>query len=369
MKVLLAGATGIVGRRVAAQLVQAPEVSEVVAAARHKPAADRLASLLGGGRVTAEELDVTDTVRFAELAASADVVLSAAGPAYRFEEQLVKASIEAGTHFVSLCDDHSVTSQVLALDDAARNAGVTIVSGCGMSPGITNLLVNVAARELDEIDEIDIAVAGSSVDSPGAATSLHFLASMHEPATAISDHAVEQRPAGTSPKLVYFPDPVGWVETFRSAHPEVVTLSRTYEGLRSLRFRVGLTERAVMDVVRASAFARLLATETQREAWLNLSQPLRPLLESMPPRGAPWTSARIDVRGRSGGRPTAVSLAVVDRLVNLAAVPAATAAIRVATEDVPRGVVPPESAFESASFLGELNRRGIRIARLEQASV
>lgn len=369
MKALVLGATGAVGRRVSAELAQSPEMAELVLSARDESAADRLAAVLGRERVTAARLDVTDTSGFLDAAREVDVVVGCAGPFYLFETDAVRTAIDAGTHYVSLCDDHVVVDRVLALGSAARDAGVTIVSGIGMSPGLTNLLVALAASELDVVEEIDIAVAASSADTPGPATTLHFLAQMATPAPAISDHAPEEVPAGTVPKLVYFPEPVGWVETFRSGHPEVGTLPGTYPELRSLRFRIGLTERAAMDVVRASAVARLLATEKQRRLWLRLADPLRPALEAVPPRGAPWTAARVDVRGHSGSTPATVSLAVVDHLANLAAVPLAYAALEVGAGHLPPGVLSPEVAFDTKDFLKKVGERGIRIARLDPVRV
>ena len=369
MKALVVGAAGAIGRRVAAELAQSRDVDQLLVTARNESDATRIASILGGGRVTGEALDIEDSDRFVSLARSMDVVVCAAGPHYLFEPRAVRAAIDAGTHYVSLCDDHVVTERVLALDGAARDAGVTVISGCGLSPGLTDLLVAVGAAELQDVDEIDIAVAASSADTPGPATTLHFLAQMSLPAPAIVDHSRDEVPAGSSPRLIYFPDPVGWVETFRSGHPEVSTLPRSYPGLRSLRFRIGLTERAAMDIVRASAAARLLATEKQRRLWMRMSDPLRPAIESLPPRGPAWTAARVDVRGHSDGTPSTVSLAVVDHLANLAATPLACAALQLGAGGAKTGVVGPERAFEPVAFLRRVAERGIRIARLDPVTV
>ena len=368
MRALILGATGAIGRRVAAELAQAPDVEQVVVAGRDAGKAERIASLLGK-RASARVLDLSDARAVTGPAREADVVVCAAGPHYLFEVDVVRAVIDAGTNYVSLCDDQSVAARVLSMNNAARDAGVTVVSGCGLSPGLTNLLIAIARDEVDEIEEIDIAVAASSADTPGSATTLHFLTQMSEPAEAISDHGTERARAGTSPRLVYFPDPVGWVETFRSGHPEITTLPRTYPGLRSLRFRIGLTERAAMDVVRASSTVGLIGTEKKRRLWMRLSEPLRPAIELLPPRGAPWTAARVDVRGRVDGRPRTTSLGVVDHLANLAAVPLAQAALELTSGRTKNGVLAPDAAFDTRRFLQAVAERGIRIARLDPVPV
>ena len=142
-----------------------------------------------------------------------------------------------------------------------------------------------------------------------------------------------------------------------------------YPQLRSLRFRIGLTERAAMDVVRAAAATGLLATEKKRALMLRMADPIRPVVESMPPRGAPWTAARVDVRGRIDGRPATASVAVVDHLTNLATVPLVHAAMQVGTGAVASGVMIPERAFDAGSFLSTIAEHGIRIARLDPVRV
>jgi hypothetical protein len=124
-----------------------------------------------------------------------------------------------------------------------------------------------------------------------------------------------------------------------------------------------------MDVVRASAAAGLLATEKQRQVMLRMADPMRPLLELLPPRGAPWTAARVDVRGRAHDRSTTVSVSVVDHLSNLATVPLVYGALEVGGGGAPAGVVVPERAFDARSFLTSIAERGIRIARLDPSRV
>ena len=370
MNVLVLGASGVMGRRAAAELARSEAVTSLSVAAREPTTAKRLIGVLGGpeSRVTPRSFDLTDRTRLVEAMRDADVTVGCAGPFYALELDCVRAAIDAGTHYVSLCDDDAVTARVLALNDAARDADVTVISGCGASPGLTNLLVALAAEELDGVDEIGVSIAVSSADRSGPASALHFVATMAGDASEISDHAVERVRAATAPKLVYFPEPVGWVETFRCGHPEVTTFPRVYAGLSTLQCRMGLTERVAMDVLRAAVASGLLANEANRRAWTRLSDPARPLLESIPPRGAAWTGLRVDVRGTSDGRARTVTFGAADRLTNLATLPLCLAAIEVGN-GVAHGVRSPEEALDLKSFLGKLVARGIRIARLEPERV
>ena len=368
MRAVVLGAGGTVGRRVSAELARDQEVEHLLVAGRDEEAVERISRILGGtpGRVDPLVVDANDRATLTAAVRDANVVVSCAGPAYEVEVEPARACIDAGVPYVSLCDDYDALESLRSFDKDARSAGATIVSGCGLSPGMTNLLVGLARDELDDVTEVDIALAVSSSEAPGRAAALHLLHSLTTPAPYVSEGSVSIDRAGTGPKLVYFPDPVGWVETFHSGHPEVVTVPELLGGPRSLRFRLGLTERAVMDVARAMAASRLAVPRGTRGALVTLSAPLRPLLERLPPGSRSWSAARVDVHGRSGNHATTVSLGVVDHLPNLASQTIALAASLLGSgEVVAPGVHAPEQVFEPKSFLSRLGRRGIRAARLE----
>jgi hypothetical protein len=269
-----------------------------------------------------------------------------------------------------LCDEAVPYEEVLSLEESAVSAGITIVSGCGLSPGITNMLVAHAGKELDEIEGVEIAVGRSSSESTGPATARHFLFELASDAFVIEDGQRRSKKAGTGPKLVYFPEPVGWVETFRCGHPEVLSLPGIYSSLESCEFRIGLVERITMDTARAFAATPLVKNERARRAFVSATRPLRPFIDRLPPTGPPWTAVRVDVRGSVGGSHTTISLGVADRLANFASIPLTLAALRLgAGRHRGPGLKTPERAFEVGPFLHDLSRRGIGIARLEPKPV
>jgi lysine 6-dehydrogenase len=299
-----------------------------------------------------------------------DVVVSCAGPHYETELPAARAAVEAGVSYVSLCDEHAALRQVQSLDEQARRAGITIVSGCGLSPGITNLLIAHGAAEMDTVEAIDIALARSSAESTGDATARHLLYELSHEAPVIRDRQNGVERSGSSPKLVYFPDPVGWVETYRCGHPEVVTLPDRYPGLDSLQFRLGLAEKITMDTARAFTATPLAQSERARRLFVTLTKPARPFIDRLPPRGPSWTAARVDIKGTRDGNQTTTSLAVVDKLLNFASVPLTLAALRLGAGEVSGpGVLSPEDAFDVPGFLRALTKRGIGVAVLEPAPV
>jgi saccharopine dehydrogenase-like NADP-dependent oxidoreductase len=367
MRVLLVGATGVVGRRAAAELVRSDEIETLFLAARSMDAIGHLAGAVGGtaGKVRPLVLDATDKESLVPAFKEMDVVASCAGPAYLTEEPSVDAAIAAAVPYLSTCDDYPATEAIMGLE-GVEQAEAPVVSGCAMSPGLSSMLVARAAAELDEVQGIEVAVAASAADPSGHASALQLLAAFSGAAPMISEGELVVERAATDPTRIYFPEPVGWTETFWCGHPVVLTMRNTYPGARRISFRLGLTEKSAMDAVRASVAARLVDSDKKRRAWLKLSAPMRPVIERIPPLGAPWTAVRVDVTGTRSGSPAHVVFGVVDHLSNLAAIPLAHAALELgAGRAHGTGLRAPEEALEITSFLRKLARRGIRIARLE----
>ncbi|MHA1729207.1 MAG: saccharopine dehydrogenase family protein, partial [Promethearchaeota archaeon] len=107
--------------------------------------------------------DVTNHENLVDLMESHDLIVNTVGPFFRFEKMIIEAAIEAKKSFVDINDDWKPTLEALKLNDHAKTAGITGVIGIGASPGITNLLAVMAAKELDEVDELITAWGGGRI--------------------------------------------------------------------------------------------------------------------------------------------------------------------------------------------------------------
>lgn len=71
--------------------------------------------------------------------------------------QSVRAAIEAGCDMV---DISFMTEDPRALDSMARERGVTVMTDCGVAPGLTNMMAAYAARQFDACLSIEMSVGG-----------------------------------------------------------------------------------------------------------------------------------------------------------------------------------------------------------------
>ena len=110
LRVLLVGAAGVFGRRLAERLAAEPGVT-VILAGRTRRRLEALGGELGAGveirlldreHVTAGELRET----------GATVVIDAAGPFQGSGSALVEAAIDAGLHYIDLADGRAFVSDI-----------------------------------------------------------------------------------------------------------------------------------------------------------------------------------------------------------------------------------------------------------------
>jgi lysine 6-dehydrogenase len=140
MKIIVLGGAGDMASRAVRELAAEPDVTAVIVADYNQGAAESLASELGA-KVSAAWVDASDHEALVAAIRGHNAVASGIGPFYRYEAAMARAAIEAGVPYVSLCDDYDAAQAVLELDDAAKAAGVTVLTGLGWTPGLSTAFI------------------------------------------------------------------------------------------------------------------------------------------------------------------------------------------------------------------------------------
>jgi lysine 6-dehydrogenase len=118
--------------------------------AQAKRAAARVNKLVGRSVAHAVQADVTKPPSILKAIKDADVLLS--GVPYFFNLALAKLALQAKVSMVDFGGNTDLVRKQLALDAAARRAGVGFVPDCGMGPGL-NITMGVYAMELLDVSE------------------------------------------------------------------------------------------------------------------------------------------------------------------------------------------------------------------------
>lgn len=117
-------------------------------------AAARVNDLCESGSASWAVVDVRDPRAVVEFLEPLDAALGAVS--YRFNEAISEAAIQARTHLCDLGGNMAVIRRQLALDAAAREAGVCLVPDCGEAPGLVNNLSAWACSLLDPAEHLAV---------------------------------------------------------------------------------------------------------------------------------------------------------------------------------------------------------------------
>lgn len=155
MKVVVLGGYGVFGTKLVHLLAR--DGHEVIVAGRSAANAEILAEQVGA---TALVLDRQGDLA-ALWAASPDAVVDAAGPFHAYGDDpyaLARACVSHGVHYLDLADDPAFCVGISVLDQAAKDAGVFVLSGASSVPAISSAAVAHLADGADEIDTISTAI-------------------------------------------------------------------------------------------------------------------------------------------------------------------------------------------------------------------
>jgi saccharopine dehydrogenase-like NADP-dependent oxidoreductase len=361
MRIIVLGGAGDMASRVVRELAGEQEVTQVTVADCNLEAAKRLASELGE-KVVASWIDANDHDALVDAIGGHDAAASGIGPFYRFEAKVARAAVEARVPYVSLCDDYDGAQAALELDDLAKLSGVTVLTGLGWTPGLSNLLARKGAEQFDLVDEINVAWGSSASDSEGYAVILHTLHIFTGRVPSYQKGRLIEVPAGSGKEVVLFPPPVGRVNCYHLGHPEPVTLPRFLPGVKTVTLKGGLSEQPLNDLAIWLARLRLTDTPAKKDMLGQVIKATLPLLSKLGEAEEPCSAVRVDVGGWVGGVYRQVSYGAAAHMPELTGIPLAMGALMLARGDINMaGVVGPEACIEPEPFLSELERRGVEI--------
>ncbi len=381
MRIVVLGGAGIIGRAIARDLGEDREVKEIVIADLDLDGAQKTAAALGRPGVAAVKVDVTDHAALLKLIRGSGAVINSVQ--YYFNLPIMKACLEAKTHYIDLGGLFHTTRKQLDLDGEFRKAGILAVLGLGSCPGIANVQARTVADTLDTVESIRIynGATPDQGDSLAWAYSIQTIFDeITEPPMVFRDgQFVETGPLGEE-ELYRFQDPIGVSKVHLSLHSEVATLPLTYggRGIKECFFKIsffGYSEKALRQL---QFLAQLGFASTEPIEVRGVRVKPRDVLVEVLKR-APQTERTkslgfkdivTEVRGTRGGRPVSGKVettawphkawGISGGTMLVASPPAIVARWLAQGKAKATGVKPPEQAVDAAPFFRELEARGAR---------
>jgi saccharopine dehydrogenase-like NADP-dependent oxidoreductase len=358
VKIIVIGGYGDIGSYVVEKLVE-NSTHQVTIAGRNLKKARSLCSTFKG-HIGALYVDVDEKATLTGALGNFDLVINCAGPFYKYGANVATAAIETKTHYIDICDDADPLPKLFALDAAAKRAGVTVLTGMGWNPGISNLAARLGANLLDAVDEIKIAWVAGSGDAEGKAALAHVLHGITGQVPAFRDGKQVTAPAWTEMELVEFPAPLGELPEFLFGHPEPVTLPQALSA-KKIEVRGGINPSWNNNALRFIRSLGLTSSPGTIDTTAGLIHRVQKLFSI---GGVKHSALRVDVIGRKAKQERHLVFNMLDRIRPLTGTPCALGALMLLEGAINRrGVVAPEMCIDPVKFFDRLSDEGIKILR------
>jgi saccharopine dehydrogenase (NAD+, L-lysine-forming) len=305
-----------------------------------------------------------------------DVVINCAGPFYKTAVAVARAAVEAKVNYIDICDDYEAVPILFseaAIDEAAKEAGITVLTGMGSDPGTNNVLVKWYANQLDRVDEIHLFWVVSIAELAGAAWD-HSLHMVTGKIPQFLDGRLEYVDGGTGEEIATFLEPLGTCKVRYVGHPQPITIPRYIEGVKKVVIKGALIPGWVDELIKEQNDTGFLSTEVlevrgTKVVPYDLTLKLWDKIPKGRDNGPNSSGLKVIVKGERKGKQVTYTADMAGRMAPGTGLPASIAALMMdAGEVTVKGVVAPEGCIDPEKFLAALIKRGAKIHQTETIS-
>lgn len=372
MKALVLGGTGGMGQGVARDLIKQEQITKVTLGDINTDPNRVQEKLRASEKVSLIRIDVNDHKGMVSAIKDVDVVINCAGPFYKTAVAVAKAAVEAKVNYIDICDDYEAAEILFAsdIDKAAKEAGITVLTGMGSDPGTNNVLVKWYANKLDRVDEIYLYWVVSIAELAGAAWD-HSLHMTLGKIPQYFDGKLQHVEGGGGEETEKFLDPLGECLISYVGHPQPITIPRYIKDVKKVVIKGALIPLWVDRLIKEQKETGLLSKEplnVKGEKVVPYDLTLK-LWEEIPKNrdnGPAASGLKVIVKGERKGKLVTYTADIVGRMAPGTGLPASIAALMMDTGEVTvKGVVAPEGCINPDKFLAELLKRGAKIHQTE----
>lgn len=369
--------TGMIGTTVVRELAKFPNIQRVTAVDGSQKNIDKCLQVADNPKVTGKLTNLQTKEDIYNVIKDADIAVACLP--HSLSVTAVNAAIAAKCNLVDLVG--SQFEEKMKLDHQAKEAGVIIVPGCGVAPGITNFL---AARGIEMLDEADdaVMVCGGVPRHPlpplwyQVVFRLESVMGLYtRPALAAENGKLVNLPPLSGLETMSFPEPIGECEAVvTDAHSAAYTLKDKVKHLYEKTVRYSghwrkmavLAELGFLDQEPIEVNGHLVSPAKLTE------KILEPKLHGQ--SNEDITVLRVTTKGRKDGVSKTYTWEMIDfydhdrnitSMAKTTAIPAMLVANWIANDRIKeKGIVPVEKIMIGERFdpfLSELNEYGIDI--------
>jgi saccharopine dehydrogenase (NAD+, L-lysine-forming) len=373
MQALVLGGAGDMGQAAARDLIKQEQVKKVIIGDINTDPGRLHDKLRTSEKVSFKRIDAYDHNGLVSAIKDADVVINCAGPFYKTAVAVARAAVEAKVSYIDICDDYEAVTVLYAseIDNAAKEAGITILTGMGSDPGTNNIIAKYFANQLDRVDEIALYWVVSIADLGEGAAWDHSLHMVTGKVPQYLDGKLEWVQGGTGEERIRFLEPLGDCLISYVGHPQPLTIPRYIKGVKRVVIKGALIPTWVDQLIKEQNETGFLSTEPievkgAKVAPYDLTLRLWRAIPHSRDKGPVASGMKMTVRGERKGKQVTYTADVVGRTAAGTGLPVSIAALMLHAGDVTvKGVVAPEGCIDPEKYLAALLKRGAKIHQTE----
>lgn len=378
MNILVIGA-GLIGRAIVYGLVGRSGIKQIKLADREGKRAQRIADWIADPRVVPMRLDAT--APRAVHAEMKDCTAAISAVPYFLNLALARAAVDTGTHFCDLGGNNRTVAAELALNEQAKQAGVTVIPDCGLAPGLVNILTASATRDLDQVDSVRIRVGGLP-QNPHPPLNYQIGGSTHglineymDPARILSEGKIVEVPSLSGLEEISFPHPYQNLEAFHTSGGSSTLPDTMLNRVNNLDYKT-IRYSGHMEKVKTLADLGFFDEEPREiddKKVVPRAMSVSLLTERLSGTKPDVVLLRITAHGRIGKDPRTVRYQLIDVFDNKTGLSAMSRTTGFSAAQIcemlatgrihVQGAIPQENCVPAEEFLLGLQQRGLNIER------
>ncbi len=286
-----------------------------------------------------------------------NLVVHLAGPFQGQDYKVARACLETGVPYIDMADGREFVAKFASLDGAAREKGITLITGASTVPGLSSAVVDAALPMFATLRSIDYGITASLKTGLGSATLQAVLSYCGKPYQILDDGKLATVYGLGRPRRHDFSAPVHRRVIVDCDIPDHALFPARYPDLRGMDFGSGIGVPGLAHVLS-------LMSHCVRRGWVADWDFLRGAVQAFMTAAKPFGGAHSGFFMRcegldAAGRPRSTLLEVIARDGSGLEIPVTPVVLLVkrmlAGEPLSAGAYPCIGLFSLAEFQAELS--------------
>lgn len=359
ISVLVIGGTGVFGRLIVSRLLTSPVAFHVTVGCRHPEALARTAPELAA-KTNSLYVDLSDADGLKRAAAKHDIVVVAAGPFQGLSANIADTIIQAGAHYIDLCDDPVFLRDIIAKAPLWQGSGRIALTALSSLSGVSLPLAALIAADCCTIQDIRVGLFIGNANRKGHGAVFSALDGLNTTATIYKNGAAKNIP-GWSERMGYdYPAPIGMIPSYALPSPDAILFAQRYK-FESFAAGVGFEWAAARL---AFHFFRAATTYGGHKWVKKFVKTFFPVFELFHITGTKRGCVSVTLKGTRSAQPITrrASLVAEHDGQLMAALPTVIACEALARGDITRdGLLLPDEWMDPAAFLRQMASCGMTL--------